>query len=170
MASYIKISDPNIIDLAAWHQVINVINQHSESLSSITNTTGVAFDPIKDDNDAGWKTVFDIGSQTIKYGKAVMDNTNNTAQTDADYGVYYEESITFPGNSFSVTPAVTATCTSTSNDGSRLGLMNCTISNITTNGFKIRLVYPGVVSGNLKGITVPGGSWKTYISWTAIAG
>ena len=35
--AYIKISDPNIIDLSAWHQVINVVNQHSDSITAITN-------------------------------------------------------------------------------------------------------------------------------------
>ena len=31
--SYIKISDPAIMDLAGIHQIINVVNQHSDYLN-----------------------------------------------------------------------------------------------------------------------------------------
>ena len=47
---YVKISDPNIIDLAAWHQVINVINQHSDTLSAITNNFGIQGTTVTDWN------------------------------------------------------------------------------------------------------------------------
>ena len=38
--SYVKISDPAVIDLAAWHQVISVVNQHSDTITAITNNFG----------------------------------------------------------------------------------------------------------------------------------
>ena len=37
---YVKISDPSIIDLAAWHNVITVVNQHDDLLTAITNNYG----------------------------------------------------------------------------------------------------------------------------------
>ena len=35
--AYVKISDPNIIDIAAWQQMVNVVNQHTDSITAITN-------------------------------------------------------------------------------------------------------------------------------------
>lgn len=67
---YIKISDPNIIDLAAWHQVINVVNQHSDSITAITNNFGA-----QGSGNAPWDISlniaheYDPGSQKIIFGR-----------------------------------------------------------------------------------------------------
>lgn len=71
---YIKISDPNIIDLAAWHQVINVVNQHSDSITAITNNFGA-----QGASNSSWDTSTDIaheydpGSQKIIFGRYRFD-------------------------------------------------------------------------------------------------
>jgi hypothetical protein len=67
---YIKISDPNIIDLSSWHQVINVVNQHSDSITAITNNFGAQGTGTTDwDSSADYAHEFDAGSQKIIYGR-----------------------------------------------------------------------------------------------------
>ena len=68
---YVKISDPNIIDLAAWNQLINVVNQHSDSINSITNnfgTTGTGSIDWNADNAYAARE-FTAGSEKIVYGR-----------------------------------------------------------------------------------------------------
>ena len=76
--AYIKISDPNVIDLAAWQQVINVVNQHSDSITAITNNFG-----IQGTGETNWNGESDLsheydpGSQKIVYGKNKFDPTSS---------------------------------------------------------------------------------------------
>lgn len=157
--AFIKISDPNIIDLAAWHQVINVVNQHSESITSITNTTGVSWNPSYED-DGGWKTVFDIGNQKIQYGKAKMTSTTNLNTSTTALKYMYEETVTF-STPFSATPMVTVTNTSSNTEGNTYASnIIATVSNISSTSFKIKIVTP-----TLEAFT---GSWNIFINWVAI--
>jgi NADP-dependent 3-hydroxy acid dehydrogenase YdfG len=96
---YVQISDPNIIDLASWHQVINVVNQHSDAIAALTNNFGLSWSPDYDGDD--WSSAFDFGSQIIVYGRSrvngTVDNTTTISQT-----------INFT-QPFSAKPVVTAT-------------------------------------------------------------
>lgn len=137
---YIKISDPNIIDLAAWHQVVNVINQHSDSIASLTNNFGLSWSPDYDGDD--WSSPFDFGSQQIVYGKAKLDINKNDGATlsEEDIGGTMSWVIEQPEISFSQTfsskPVVIATVvTSTTNRFDAV----VTVSNITTSNFTARV-------------------------------
>jgi len=107
---YVKISDPQVIDLAAWHQVINVVNQHSDSISSITNNLGGSVPETLDFNgENNFVNQFDPGAQKILYGRtklnsAVMSSISNNQ-------IYYGD-IDFAVNgntAFAARPIVTAT-------------------------------------------------------------
>ena len=109
---YIKISDPNIIDLAAWHQVINVVNQHSDSITAITNNFGVKGTGTEDWNTSANLThEMDPGSQKILYGKIKVDTA--TASSKANDEIFYGD-INFDNSTtgavaFSAKPIVTVT-------------------------------------------------------------
>jgi hypothetical protein len=108
---YVKISDPNVIDLAAWHQVINVVNQHSDSLSSITNNLGGdSPDPVDWNGANNYVHEFDPGAQKILYGRSKIDISELTP-TESDDQIFYGD-IDFTANnnfSFKARPIVTAT-------------------------------------------------------------
>lgn len=108
---YVKISDPNVIDLAAWHQVINVVNQHSDSLSSITNNLGGDSPEPVDWNGANdYVHEFDPGAQKILYGRSKIDIEDLTS-TEPDGQIFYGD-IDFTANNnfaFKGRPIVTAT-------------------------------------------------------------
>jgi hypothetical protein len=108
---YVKISDPNVIDLAAWHQVINVVNQHSDSISSITNNLGgESLENIDWNGENNFVNQFDPGAQKILYGRNKLD-TNVLSSTEADDQIFYGD-IPFDVNgasAFAAKPIVTAT-------------------------------------------------------------
>jgi hypothetical protein len=107
---YVKISDPNVIDLAAWHQVINVVNQHSDSISSITANLGDSLDTIDWNGENNFVNQFDPGAQKILYGRTKLD-TAVLSSTEADDQIFYGD-IPFAVNgatSFGAKPIVTAT-------------------------------------------------------------
>jgi hypothetical protein len=111
--AYIKISDPNIIDLAAWHQVINVINQHSDSITSITNNFGAQGTGTTDWNgENNIAHEYDPGSQKIIFGREkIVVADAYKANTDANmlYGyINFVDDVS--GTSvFKQRPMVTAT-------------------------------------------------------------
>ena len=90
---YVKISDPNIIDLGAWQQVVNVVNQHSDSINSITNNFGVQGSGTVDWNgDSNVVHEYNPGAQKILYGRTkivVADasdlNTNQIVYGDISF-------------------------------------------------------------------------------------
>jgi hypothetical protein len=100
---YVKISDPNIIDLAAWHQVINVVNQHSDSINAITNSFGVQGTGLIDWNaDTDGVHEFTIGPEKILYGRTKITAANTTSTTgdqifygDIDFGDSVSGATTF---------------------------------------------------------------------------
>ena len=71
---YVKISDPNTIDLASWQQVVNVVNQHSDSISAITNNFGA-----QNPTQSEWNTTedfayeYDPNSQKIIFGRTALE-------------------------------------------------------------------------------------------------
>jgi hypothetical protein len=111
---YIKISDPNIIDLAAWQQVINVVNQHSDTLTAITNNFGVQGTGVVDFNDpADFKIQYDPGSQKIIYGRTKIDTNTAPSVPDGTGHVFYGTITYNSGESgttvFGANPVITAT-------------------------------------------------------------
>lgn len=166
---YVKISDPNIIDVAAWHQVINVVNQHSDSINAITNNFGVQGTGIvnwNSDNDVVHE--YTAGSQKMLYGRtkldtATMDSRDNKHMFWLD--IDFQDYVTGAG-SFSARPIITASI-STGNDATPPGLNNshaiCTVVKATKDGFRIRLV--DARSTTTKPVPLVN---YFYLNWTAI--
>jgi hypothetical protein len=106
---YVKISDPQVIDLAAWHQVINVVNQHSDSISSITNNLGGSLPETIDFNgENNFVNIFDPGAQKILYGRTKLDSDT---MSSISYDQIYYGTIDFAENGqtvFGARPIVTA--------------------------------------------------------------
>jgi hypothetical protein len=167
---YIKISDPNTIDLASWQQVVNVVNQHSDSINSITNNFGV-----QNTNNPEWNGgssspdfsyEYEPSSQKILYGRTKID-TDTALSTSGDHMFY--ANISFAGGgaaSFSARPIITATArfgneveTSTTNAN-----VVVTVIDVTPDSFFVRLVNARSVSN---GTIVPLTSFF-YINWIAI--
>lgn len=168
---YVKISDPNVIDLAAWHQVINVVNQHSDSISSITNNLGGESPEVVDWNgENNFVHEFDPGSQKILYGRYRI-NSEDLSSTEPDDQVLYG-SITFVANTetaFQARPIVTATIQFGHSSIGALGNKSHDIIfnlfNVTSTGFQFRVT---------RAISDPTGAnppdrltGSFYLNWTA---
>ena len=166
---YVKISDPNIIDVAAWHQVVNVVNQHSDSINAITNNFGVQGTGLvnwNDDNDVVHE--FTPGSQKMLYGRsklsvASMDSRDGEHMFWLD--IDFQDYVTGAG-SFSARPIITATI-STNNESDPPSLTDshaiCTVVKATKDGFRVRLV--DARSTTTKVVKLSG---TFYLNWTAI--
>jgi hypothetical protein len=163
--AYVKISDPSIIDLSAWHQVINVVNQHSDSIDAITNNFGVG-STTPDWNATDYTHAYQPGSQQILYGRAKI------TVSDTNDGTHWYKSVTFSDTSgitaFSAQPVVTATifAGSTSNPVSNSDDdIAVSVYNVTATGFKYRLVRTNAngTTAHPKAIT-----GTVYVNWTAI--
>jgi len=109
---FVKISDPNIIDLAAWHQVINVVNQHTDSINSITNNFGVQGSGTVDWNsDANVVHEYNPGPQKMLYGreKIVVGDATDLYGNQIVYGDISFVDGTSGTTAFSARPIVTGT-------------------------------------------------------------
>lgn len=143
---YIKISDPNIIDLAAWHQVINVINQHSDSITAITNNFGAQGTGTTDWNGAtDIAHEYDPGSQKIVYGKFKLDTTT-ASSTTGDHMYYATIDMVQEASgttAFSARPIITASATFGSQTVTPPTTTNsnvvCTIMAVNEDRFTVRL-------------------------------
>jgi len=167
---YIKISDPNIIDLAAWHQVINVINQHSDSITAITNNFGAQGSGSTDWNGAGdIANEYDPGSQKIIYGKTKID-TATASSTTGDHMFYADIDLvdSISGTTaFGAKPVITATATFGSQDTTPPSTTNanvvCTVIAVNEDKFTVRLV--NARSTTTTPVPLTG---YFYVSWMAI--
>ena len=159
--SYIKISDPAIMDLAGMHQIINVVNQHSDYLNVLINKFGTNSNPVwVDDNVAA---THDIATQQIIYGKATISATSKT-----DSSIYnstakcYFKTVSFAsGVTFSSPPFVIASLADpgTSFSGNNADAIISTY-HITNSGFGVRVKRAGTTA------TYDGSS--LVINWVAI--
>lgn len=167
---YIKISDPNTIDLAAWHQVVNVVNQHSDSITAITNNFGV-----QGNGNVDWNGVddfsyeYDPGSQKMIYGKTRID-TETASSTTGDHMYYADISFASTGSGtsgFSAKPIinVTARFGSTDTNPPLQGNANivATVIAVQEDQFTVRLVNARSTTGTVVKLT---GSF--YINWIAV--
>jgi hypothetical protein len=168
--AYIKISDPNVIDLAAWQQVINVVNQHSDSITSITNNFGTQGTGQTDWNGTSdLSHEYDPGSQKIIYGKNKIDTT--TAATfnsdDNKKHIYYGQVVfadpVSGATSFNASPIITATVqlsgAVTTSDANAI----VTVTAVTESGFTYRVM--NALSKQTAGVPLTG---YFYINWMAI--
>jgi hypothetical protein len=150
---YIKISDPNIIDLSAWQQVINVVNQHSDTLSAITNNFGIQGSGVTDwSGETEIYEEFNAGSQKILYGKFRIDTRsgdNKDKSTNGDRMFY--QTIDFDDETtgtasfkakpvVTVTPALVASVDPNVAPTTRNSGIICTVIGITDEGFTVRVI------------------------------
>ena len=165
--AYIKISDPNIIDLAAWHQVINVVNQHSDSLDAITNN-GSSTSIVNPNYDSSSYThQFQLGGQQLLYGRAALSGTDSANNGSLWYGsIVFSDSQGI--NAFSGTPVVTVTPLS-GNTTNPVVAVNAdvilSIYNVTNTGFSYRAMRP-LADGTTAHPAAPTGN--IYVNWMAI--
>jgi hypothetical protein len=146
---YIKISDPNIIDLSAWQQVINVINQHSDTLSAITNNFGLQGSVAPDWNgETEIYEEFNSGSQKMIYGKIRIDTTGDNKDTMLHTNNMFYQRVEFSNtesgtSGFSakpivlLTPAIAGTYPTIT---SRNAGLVCTVSETKPEGFTARVI------------------------------
>jgi hypothetical protein len=166
---YVKISDPNIIDVAAWHQVINVVNQHSDSINAITNNFGVQGSGVVNwngENDVVHE--FTPGSQKMLYGRNKLD-TADMESTTGDHTFYFDVDFADPVSgtgSFSARPIVTATIsfgsTVTPPPVTNANIV-CTIMAITKDNFRVRVTAANSLVSKVVKLT-----GFFYVNWTAI--
>lgn len=171
--AYIKISDPNVIDLAAWQQVINVVNQHSDSITAITNNFGIQGSGETNWNgDSDLSHEYDPGSQKIVYGKNKFDPTSSeitaTVASNNVKHVYYG-TVTFQddvsgASSFDAPPIITATIQNTqSTEVPWNAHIVLTTVAVTKSGFTYRVTNPNSTSS--VGIAITG---TFFVNWMAI--
>jgi hypothetical protein len=178
---YVKISDPNIIDLTAWQQVINVINQHSDTLSAITNNFGLQGSGVTDWNgEAEIYEEFNAGSQKMLYGKFRIDTTGDNKDSSILNDRVFHQTIDFDNGqtgtaSFSAKPIVTVTPALLREDitpmVSRNSGLVCTVIAITNTGFTVRIVKTREFSADVEqGSTVADPKPTSFfnINWIAI--
>jgi hypothetical protein len=138
--SYVKISDPAIMDLAGMQQIINVINQHSDYLNVLINRFGTVITPTWDEKAA--QQIYDPATSVIAYGKTPIESDD-----DNEVGAnktFYDQSVTFDGVTFSQVPHIVATLDNS--QGSLSGQLDFMISvhGATTSGFTLRAMRAGV--------------------------
>jgi hypothetical protein len=162
--AYVTISDPAIIDLAAWHTVINVVNQHSDSIAALTNNFGMSWSQVIDPLDAtNWSSPFDFGTSMIQFGKAKISPDQISAETlnGVSIGVV-EETINFNSSSFSSKPIVVATVATGSNASyyKEQSDINVSVISTSTSSCIVRAIYAG---------EQPAADYHTFwINWIAI--
>jgi hypothetical protein len=170
--AYIKISDPNIIDLAAWHQVINVVNQHSDSITSITNNFGAqGTGTTQWNSDNNISHQFDPGSQKIVFGRekiVVADTGHSSGETTLLYGDVSFVDTNSGSTVFTSRPIITATIqfgygslgSSTPSTDSSVVV---TIHNLDADGFSYR-----IKDANSKPTATVALTGTFYLNWMAI--
>lgn len=171
---YIKISDPNIIDLSAWHQVINVVNQHSDSITAISNNFGAQGTGYTDWNSgSNISQQYDPGSTKVIFGKyKVSTATGGASFSPSNKHMYY---VTIPFadvatgvGSFDQTPIVTATIQLPSSTVNTTNTnIVCTVQAVTSQSFIARIVDTRSYASS--GTVLPIALNSTfYINWMAI--
>jgi hypothetical protein len=175
--SYVKISDPAVIDLAAWHQVISVVNQHSDTITAITNNFGAKGSGTTDYSADLYAHEFNSASQKILFGRATAYNGVSGKTTTSSVGPDWYATVPFVDSTagttgFSGLPVVTATVWS-GNVSSGVAKANhdiiISVFNVGLTSFSYRLYRSISVTNTLNVTTtaVPIDS-IVYINWTAI--
>lgn len=137
--SYVKISDPAIMDLSGIQQIINVVNQHSDYLNVLINRFGVILTP--DWEGDSTQSIFDLATSTIAFGKETIKSTDS--DTTPGGKTFYKIGVDYNGATFSQKPFIVLTLDNS--DGSENTQLDFMLSayNVTTTGFTIRAMRAG---------------------------
>lgn len=142
--SYVKISDPAIIDLAGVQQIINVVNQHSDYLNALINRFGNVVIPDWEGDET--KGVYDPATCALAFGKATVTPTSQNDEQTPGGKTFYNVNVTFDNVTFSQKPFVYLTLDNS--DGTYNTQLDFILSayNVSTNQFTLRAMRAGVFS------------------------
>jgi hypothetical protein len=172
---YVKISDPQIIDLAGWQSLINVVNAHDDSILSLTNNVGAGPATSIDYNgEADFVNTFNPGTQKILYGRTKILMSEMSVVPDSEGQVFYK-SIDFAQDGSSVFNARPIMTSSIQFGHSSIAALKDTnydimfsLFNITPTSFSFRInrtiATPNQTTGTKPAI--PTGSF--YLNWSAL--
>lgn len=165
---YVKISDPNIIDLNAIHNIINVVNQHSDTLNTLTNNFGANNNttPVSYNTSNTLERLFDTGSQMILYGRAMFDSSFTATNSTSPAGKIYNQTVAFSTsdngmpNFGSASPIVflTVHTGNSSTVSTKYPDARVNVYSPSATSFKIRLFLQETIAS----------SDKIYVDWIAI--
>jgi hypothetical protein len=164
---YIKISDPNTIDLASWQQVVNVVNQHSDSINTLTNNFGAQTTGIVEWNGTeDFAYEYEPASQKMIYGRTKITPSDEDFITPSGF-VYYK-TIDYANaeggtGSFSASPIITATArfAGTQNDppATTNARVMVTVTAVSKDDFTVRVVNSTATALS---------NFAFYINWIAV--
>lgn len=157
--SYVKISDPAIMDLAGIQQIISVVNQHSDLLNVLTNRFGTILTPDWDGDTT--EGLFDVASTNIAFGKETIYDDD-----DVEVGgkTIYVKTFTFgEGVTFSKKPYITLTLDNTGGSQNNQADIIVSLHGVTTSGFTIRALRSGFYSNGKQTIDN-----SIRVNWIAI--
>jgi hypothetical protein len=161
---YVKISDPNIIDLNAIHNIINVVNQHSDTLNTLTNNFGANNNNTTNYNASSMQHLFDVGSQMIIYGRTTFDGNWTPQISSNPAGKIFRNTVTFADSTtgisaFSIpTPTILLSIHTANSDTSTSHAdARANVYNVTSSSFSIRLFLQNTITTNQ----------KVHVNWVA---
>jgi len=175
---YVKISDPQIIDLAAWQSVINVVNAHDDSILSLTNNIGSGTAASIDYNgEADFVNTFNPGTQKILYGRTKVLMSEMTVVPGSEGQIVYK-TIDFnqDGSSvFTARPIMTASIqfghTSISSLGDKNHDVMFSLFNITPTTFSFRInraiAEPDETNSANRPAVIPANN-TFFLNWSAL--
>ncbi|CAB5218155.1 hypothetical protein UFOVP204_37 [uncultured Caudovirales phage] len=158
--SYVKVSDPSIIDLSAWQQVISVVNEHSDSISAITNNFGTSTSSDWTKSDVA--RLYDPANQIIMTGRVTIATASLTPNGN---GLYYG-TVNLDAATFASMPIVTATVNMGSTGGDVATSdpdVVVAVYSVSPSLFKWRLMRANGSNTATRALT---GTF--FINWTAI--
>ena len=175
---YVKISDPQIIDLAAWQSVISVVNAHDDSILSLTNNIGSGTASVIDYNgDADFVNTFNPGTQKILYGRTKILMSEMSVVADS-YGQVVYKTIDFgqDGSSvFNARPIMTASIqfghTSISSLADKNHDIMFSLFNIGPTSFSFRInraiATPDEATSTKRPLVIPANN-TFFLNWSAL--
>ena len=172
--AYVKISDPKIIDLPTIHQIVNVINQHSDNISAITNNFGSTYSNVPTTSNGTTQGLYDISSQQIYYGFTTISAA--TADSTPATKLYeYIKNITF-NSAFLTAPVVVASISTVGSPTLLIQDLIVDVRAVTQSGCMLALRHAGTNDTSLKAGAATygaagaflGNSGSVKINWIAI--
>jgi len=155
--AYIKISDPKIIDLSTINQIVNVVNQHSDNISALTNNYGNVYSG-SSTSGASTEYQYDMASQQIIYGQTKF-NPSSQGFTFNGTLFTYTMPVTFIGQPFSASPFIVAQAQVSSSSANYLDII-VNVRDVTPSSFNIVLRHAAKNSDWLTG--------TVNVNWVAI--
>lgn len=164
---YVKISDPNIIDLNAIHNIINIVNQHSDTLNGLTNNVGAIPAGSTTYNTEDSQHLFDTSNQKVIYGRTVFDSSSTHINSTSPSGKVYSVDVNYTQGSNSLSQFSTGnpmvfltihTGNTSSGVSSTFADARVNVFNVTSSSFKIRLFMAETI----------GSGQKIYVNWMVI--